>query len=177
MRKCTMANAMRKTSGVSGIGDMLKKRYNWDETRESSYSEVWRDSLKSASTAARFELNDIQTLAISKLVRLDSSHVTFNAENGIFKYRTPLSDFQRPSILDLPAGTGKTLVSILGGILFAIERNEDMEVIPPVIQEWSSGCIPIGRSFRTSNRICLSFVAKQLCVNIGNTKHPLQRGL
>lgn len=163
-RKITMADAVRKASSVSGVGDIIGRHFSCTEERQTKYSEVFRESLKSSSIDAGFELNDIQTRAVSKLVHMDSCSLTVGVGNvnTPSRFQTPLSDIRRPSILDLPTGTGKTITSVLGGILFAIERDAEMGVTPRMQDECAMGCIAVPSSSRESNRTCLFFVAKHL---------------
>lgn len=163
-RKCSMAKALSATSGVSGVHDVIRKYFTVSESRVSTYKVGLRDTLKSVSMDIGFPLNDVQTLAIAKLVNLDSSKASTNGNNvdRVFKFKTPLSDIGRPSVLDMPTGSGKTITSIIGTLLFAIERDGDMGVIPETYQEWSTGCIEVTREERKSNRKCMIFSPKHL---------------
>lgn len=86
--------------------------------------------LQHASKEAGFNLLPIQIKAICRIVRKPSSTITTTPqypEGAARMYRTPRSDVMSPVILDMPTGTGKTITSLLGAILFAIERREDMQ--------------------------------------------------
>lgn len=99
-------------------------------------------SLQSAASAADFQLLPIQTKAIYRVVYRPSSTLTFTrsgpAQRGgpmqIKTYRTPYSDVLSPVIIDMPTGSGKTITAMLGAVLFAIERKDDMQatvMLPP----------------------------------------------
>ena len=105
----------------------------YEELRSSALmSEVSR-----ASVAAGFALLPIQTKAVSRIVYRPSSTVYLSPvsfDSSPSTYRTPKSDVMSPVILDMPTGTGKTITSLVGAIVFAIERREDMKkksVVPP----------------------------------------------
>ena len=116
---------------------------------ESAAEEAHRQNLMSelhmASVQSGFELLSIQAQAVARIVKRPSSTLTLTPVNPIMapkKYRTPDSDIASPVIVDMPTGTGKTITSMLGVILFAIERREDMgqkRVLPPT----SSGVVEV----------------------------------
>lgn len=86
--------------------------------------------LRRASVIAGFTLLPIQATAVSRIVRRPSSTTTISRLQPYQEtkvYRTPISDVLSPVILDMPTGTGKTITALLGAILFAIERNQDMQ--------------------------------------------------
>eukprot|EP00903_Cladosiphon_okamuranus_P017788 g16373.t1 len=58
------------------------------------------------------------------------------------RFRTPDSDVMSPVILDMPTGTGKTITSILGALLFAIERQSDMQQ-KTTLSPTSSGLVEV----------------------------------
>ena len=98
----------------------------YEEHRSSALmSEVSR-----ASVATGFALLPIQAKAVSRIVYRPSSTVYLTPvsfDSSPSTYRTPESDVMSPVILDMPTGTGKTITSLVGAILFAIERREDMK--------------------------------------------------
>lgn len=86
--------------------------------------------LHRASVEAGFELLPIQNRAVCRIVKRPSSTLTLDPVNPHLvpkTFRTPDSDVMSPVILDMPTGTGKTITSILGALLFAIERQSDMQ--------------------------------------------------
>lgn len=101
-------------------------------------------SLQAAASAADFQLLPIQAKAIYRVVYRPSSTLTFAragpAHAGAtgtlqtMTYRTPYSDVLSPVIIDMPTGSGKTITAMLGAVLFAIERKDDMQatvMLPP----------------------------------------------
>lgn len=159
--KRTMAAVVRSTSSVSGVHDILRN-YPITENRIVNFHSGIRNSLKSASSQVGFHLNDVQTLAVSKIVHLDSSVIHIPGRMTDFKFSTPISDICRPCILDMPTGSGKTITSLLGGIIFAIERDIEMSINPPVRHEERTGCTEVVNIDRKSNRKCMTFAPKHL---------------
>lgn len=183
--KRSMASALRATSGVSGFHDIVRRHFNITEQRVPMFDPTLRADIKKASLDYGFPLTDLQTLAISKIVHMDSSsisiqastlatplgssYVSFQTSTSVANYSkkmdfaTPSNDICRPSILDLPTGSGKTMISCMSSLLFAIDRNEEMKIVPSYIcAESSSGLCNVPFQERESNRKCVVFVPKHL---------------
>lgn len=93
-------------------------------------------SLGTASIAADFPLLPIQMKAVSRIIYRPAATVKFTPPLVLAGappatlFETASSDLKAPVVLDMPTGTGKTITTILGCILFAIERKSDMERRP-----------------------------------------------
>ena len=101
-----------------------------------------RDGLLKSSELSDFPLMVIQITAIlsiayrrsgevnvAKMVRQYRQDHVLSLPYNITSYRkfsTSSSDIGSPVFLDMPTGTGKTITSLLGSIVFAIERREDV---------------------------------------------------
>ena len=102
-----------------------------------------REDMYSASIESGFNLTMIQLAAILSIVYRRSGKVSlgniimhYNPDGShILPYNltkarvfgTPATDIGSPVFLDIPTGTGKTITSLLGSIVFSIERKHDME--------------------------------------------------
>ena len=168
LTKRSMASALRRTANICGLHEVISRSFKVQETRVPRFDQDLRDNLKASSERTGFTLNDVQTMAVAKLVRMDSTKVTIVTRRSSddpsmrMSFVSPTSDIRRPSILDMPTGSGKTIVSIIGGILFAIERDEEMKIVPRIIQEDTTGCIVDECTERKSNRKCMVYVPKHL---------------
>ena len=101
-----------------------------------------RDGLLKSSELAGFPLMVIQVTAIlsityrrsgevnvAKMLRQYRQDNVLSLPHNITPYRkfaTSPSDIGSPVFLDMPTGTGKTITSLLGSIVFAIERKDDV---------------------------------------------------
>eukprot|EP00752_Nemacystus_decipiens_P015862 g14170.t1 len=126
--------------------------------------------LRMASSRAGFELLPIQVLAVSRIVKRPSSTLTLTPIDPTLapkKYRTPDMDVMSPVILDMPTGTGKTITSILGALLFAIERRGDMQQ-KPALSPTESGLVDVtgtpgwDPTAVPATRKCIAFTPRHL---------------
>jgi len=101
------------------------------------------ESMYMASVRMDFELTFIQLASITSIIYRRSGRVSIGRivrhfdENGkqMFPYNlektrvfgTPATDIGSPVFLDIPTGTGKTITSLLGSIVFSIERKDDIK--------------------------------------------------
>lgn len=135
--------------------DIISTTWNSSFTTSQSFDAVsaaeearWlrlRQELHRASVQTGFQLLDIQVKAVSRIVKRPSSTLTVTHADPnvkVQKYRTPDSDVMSPVILDMPTGTGKTITSMLGAILFAIERRWDI-VEKAVLSPTASGMVDV----------------------------------
>ena len=111
-------------------------RYNLERLSE------LRNELLKSSELSGFQLMVIQMTAIlsiayrrhgevhvGKMIRQYRPDNTLALPHNITPYRkfvTSTSDIGSPVFLDMPTGTGKTITSLIGSIVFAIERREDV---------------------------------------------------
>lgn len=126
--------------------------------------------LHAASVQAGFRLLPIQTKAVCRIVKRPSSTITVDPVNPHVAsklFRTPDSDVMSPVILDMPTGTGKTITSILGALLFAIERQSDMQHKTP-LSPTSSGLVEVtdhpgwDPDAVLVSRMCVAFTPRHL---------------
>lgn len=158
----SMAQALRVTSTSAGVCDIVPNHLTIEKERTSHVNEELMSSIKKKSEESGFKLNDVQTLAVCKITHPDTSEITIIESNrSKSHFKTPTSDISRPCILDMPTGSGKTITSLMGGIVFSIERNGDMGV-PNTISESRHGCVQVFHKERTSNRKFLVFSPKHI---------------
>lgn len=150
-----------------------------ESASEQEHRQHLMSELRMASVKAGFELLPIQARAVARIVKRPSSSLTLTPVNPAMvpkKYRTPDSDIESPVILDMPTGTGKTITSLLGAVLFAIERKEDMgqkKALPPTplglvevtgTAGWDPVAVPV------SNK-CIVFAPRHLVQHWDNHAH------
>lgn len=158
----SMAEALRVTSTSAGVCDIIPNHITIEEERTSHVNEKLRSSIKEKSDESGFKLNDVQTLAVCKITHPDTSEISIREWNqNKSHFKTPTSDISRPCILDMPTGSGKTITSLMGGLVFSIERDGDMGV-PNTISESRNGCVQVFYKERKSNRKFLVFSPKHL---------------
>lgn len=160
----SMGQALRLTSNSAGVHDIVPQHLNIEKKRTSHVNEDLRNNVKEKSDESGFKLNDVQTLAVCKITHPDTSEITITTNGGITNYdhfKTPSSDISRPCILDMPTGSGKTITSLVGGIVFSIERDGDMG-LSDTIGESRNGCVRVLYKERKSNRKFLVFSPKHL---------------
>lgn len=134
---------------------------NISEERTKNENEELKNKIRIACKNTSFNLTEVQILAISKIVNPDS--IKFQTYSVLYRdlyFRTPGSDIQRPLILNLPNGYGKTIISILGSILFSIYREKEMNSQHIKKNETHySGCVP-DLGILKSSRKCVTFVTQ-----------------
>lgn len=92
----------------------------------------------------KFPLVYIQTVAVSRLVYMPRRRLEYVDEGTTEIFKSPEFDIGSLAILDQPTGTGKTIVSMLGAVMFCAMRGGDVAETLRLQQE----CLM--RSSRTS---------------------------
>lgn len=158
----SVGQALRITSTSAGVCDIIPSSFTIDTKRVSHVNEDLKKSVKDSSEKSGFKLNDVQALAVCKITNPDTSDLTIRSMNNQkYYFKSPTSDISRPCILDMPTGSGKTITSLVSGIVFSICRNDDMGV-PNTISESRNGCVQVFYKKRESNRKFLVFAPKHL---------------
>ena len=145
------------------VNDIMYEQCNINiaEERTKNEDEELKNKIRNGSIKSSFPLTEVQILAISKIVNPDS--IKFQTYSALYRdlyFRTPGSDIQRPLILNLPNGYGKTIITILGSILFSIIREKEINSQHNKKNETSSsGCIPDLGIFKSSRK-CVTFVTQ-----------------
>lgn len=164
---CKYTDIMSTTQNMSySVTHVLDPPTSADDERTTELSR----ELQNASKQAVFNLLPIQIKAICRIVRRPSSTMTMSPRLPDGKtrvYRTPRSDVMSPVILDMPTGTGKTITSLVGAVLFAIERREDMQqqfAVSPTASgvEEVTGCCGWDPSAAPVDGKCVFFTPRHL---------------
>jgi len=181
VRNMRMSDALRRTCKDTGVHSIFNRTaFDINETRYEKYPEKreeLRNNLLVSSVQDGFKLTSIQreavlnivwppscSVKISKVVPDVNSHSSTRVIQEVSReYGSPESDIQRLSILDMATGTGKTITVLMGSIMFAIHRNDDMK-LPPLKSESVSGCTEVTSRFNKngSNRVCMVFCPRHL---------------
>lgn len=133
MFQIEMSDAVRMACGERGITAAM----SFDEvTLQELGQDPRAENIKNALCQAGgiFPLEPFQILAVSRFVYMPRRRIEVRCEiqggqATAETFTSPESDIGSFALLDLPTGTGKTITSLLGAVLFCAVRGGDMAEI------------------------------------------------
>ena len=141
--KRSMSSMVYESARGTGIHSIINRdiytvSHTVDDTMDHSVTERM---LRDASSDSGFELTPIQIETIMKVVWRPRSRAVVgykiqrerSPEVNVFKtFESPSTDMGSPVFLDLPPGTGKTIVSALSCLLLSTERSTEASSLQTV---------------------------------------------
>ncbi|CAN0017916.1 unnamed protein product, partial [Pylaiella littoralis] len=165
--KHPMGDIVREASAGAGIHSIINTNvYRVEhEVIESRDHPGVKEKLSKASRDANFELKPMQLETIMYAVWRPRTTTKLNyfTRPGVEvsrRFTSPLTDMGSPVLVDLPPGTGKTIVCILACLLLSIERSG--EVLDQTSRASPQGFAEVSVSARAPHEGRVSMIFKAL---------------
>lgn len=171
--KQPMSEMVREASKGAGIHSIINTDYwriNHEIRKYRDHPNV-RDRLKQASVAAHFKLTPFQIETIMRVVwrprtttKVDYklSWPSKKPREESRRFDSPKSDIGSPVLVDLPPGTGKTIVCVLACFLIAVERCDKIPKQAAYTSSHGFTEVSVSERKQHGERVSMVFVPKHV---------------